>query len=162
MIVLLRYHFDPSMLNTVLSWLDRWQIAAYLLAIFLGIALGLIAPQFSDTTAALINPLLMLLLYQTFLGVPLNKVKDGLADTRFLRTLLLGNFILAPIMVGLGSLALTNAHPAILVGFVFVLVCPCVDYVLVFSDIAGGDTPRLTAATPLLMLCQMLLLPLYL
>ena len=43
-----------------------------------------------------------------------------------------------------------------------VLLTPCVDYVVVFTGLAGGDRARLLSATPLLMLGQMLLLPLYL
>lgn len=43
-----------------------------------------------------------------------------------------------------------------------VLLTPCVDYVIVFSGLAGGDSRRLLAATPLLLLAQMVLLPGYL
>ena len=51
---------------------------------------------------------------------------------------------------------------SLLVGALFVLLCPCVDYVIVFARLAGGDSKRLLAATPLLMGLQMLILPLYL
>lgn len=51
---------------------------------------------------------------------------------------------------------------SLLVGALFVLLCPCVDYVIVFAGLAGGDSKRLLAATPLLMGLQMLILPLYL
>lgn len=39
---------------------------------------------------------------------------------------------------------------------------PCVDYVIVFTGIAGGAKARLLAATPLLMVLQIILLPVYL
>ena len=42
------------------------------------------------------------------------------------------------------------------------LLCPCVDYVIVFSGLAGGSSQRLVAATPLLLITQMLLLPVFL
>lgn len=42
------------------------------------------------------------------------------------------------------------------------MLTPCIDYVLVFAGLADADTERLLAATPLLMLAQMVLLPLYL
>ncbi len=45
---------------------------------------------------------------------------------------------------------------------VLVLLTPCVDYVIVFSTLAGASGQRLLAATPLLLLAQMLLLPGYL
>lgn len=43
-----------------------------------------------------------------------------------------------------------------------VLLTPCIDYVIVFSGLAGGASERLLAAAPLLMLTQILLLPVYL
>ncbi len=42
------------------------------------------------------------------------------------------------------------------------LLTPCIDYVIVFTGLAGGARARLLAAAPLLMLAQMLLLPFYL
>ncbi|MCG8927237.1 arsenic resistance protein, partial [Lentzea sp. CC55] len=42
-----------------------------------------------------------------------------------------------------------------------VLLTPCVDYVIVFSGLAGADS-RLPAATPLLLIAQLVLLPGYL
>jgi ACR3 family arsenite efflux pump ArsB len=43
-----------------------------------------------------------------------------------------------------------------------VLLAPCIDYVIVFTGLAGGAKERLLAAAPILMLGQLLLLPLYL
>lgn len=44
----------------------------------------------------------------------------------------------------------------------FVLLTPCIDYVIVFAGLAGGAGARLLAAAPLLMLVQILLLPVFL
>jgi len=43
-----------------------------------------------------------------------------------------------------------------------VLLTPCIDYVITFTELAGGDAEQITAATPALMLTQLLLLPVYL
>ncbi|MDN8842400.1 arsenic resistance protein, partial [Staphylococcus aureus] len=43
-------------------------------------------------------------------------------------------------------------------GVLVVLLVPCIDWVIVFAGLADGDRARLTAAAPLLMLAQMLLL----
>ena len=43
-----------------------------------------------------------------------------------------------------------------------VLLTPCIDYVITFAELAGGDSEQITAATPALMLVQLLLLPVYL
>lgn len=47
-------------------------------------------------------------------------------------------------------------------GVLLTLLTPCVDYVIVFAGMAGGDGRRLVAASPLLMLVQMAALPLLL
>ena len=49
-----------------------------------------------------------------------------------------------------------------MIGVLLVLLTPCVDYVIVFTGLAGGAKDRLLAATPLLMLLQIFLLPVYL
>lgn len=101
------------------------------------------------------------LLYATFLGVPFSRIGRAFRDWRFLAEVLTVNFLLVPIAVW--PLSRIVAHDeAILIGVLFVLLTPCVDYVIVFTGLAGGAKDRLLAATPLLMLAQMLLLPLYL
>jgi ACR3 family arsenite efflux pump ArsB len=47
-------------------------------------------------------------------------------------------------------------------GVLLVLLTPCVDYVVTFTHMGRGDARLLLAATPVLLLLQMLLLPLYL
>lgn len=53
-------------------------------------------------------------------------------------------------------------HSAILVGTLLVLLTPCIDYVVVFTHIRKGDSRGILAATPILLLLQFVLLPLYL
>jgi ACR3 family arsenite efflux pump ArsB len=43
-----------------------------------------------------------------------------------------------------------------------VLLTPCIDYVITFTELAGGDAEQVTAVTPALIIVQLLLLPLYL
>jgi ACR3 family arsenite efflux pump ArsB len=50
----------------------------------------------------------------------------------------------------------------LLLGVLLVLLTPCIDYVIVFTGLAGGAKARLLAAAPLLMLLQIVLLPPYL
>lgn len=59
--------------------------------------------------------------------------------------------------------AMPVAHrPELYVGLLFVLLCPCIDYVIAFTGLAGGARQKLLAAAPFLLFGQMLLLPLYL
>jgi len=55
-----------------------------------------------------------------------------------------------------------SSNKALLVGALLVLLTPCIDYVVVFTHLGKGDSRLVLAATPLLLLLQLLLLPLYL
>lgn len=143
------------------EWMERFQVRLYLVALLVGLLVGLLLPVVAYPAEAAINPVLGLLLYATFLGVPFRQIGQAFRDWRFLTTVLVVNFIFAPVVVW--SLSRIVAHDQVLlVGVLFVLLTPCVDYVIVFTGIAGGAKDRLLAAAPLLMLAQMLLLPLYL
>ncbi|ALC05833.1 arsenite efflux pump ACR3 [Corynebacterium deserti GIMN1.010] len=141
--------------------LTRFQIPLYLLALFAGAAVGLIWPSTSTVFEASINPILMVLLYATFLGIPLTRLKDSWKDLRFVSSVLAVNFIAVPIVVFVLSRFFSGSE-AILFGFLLVLLAPCVDYVIVFSGLAGAATDKLLAATPLLMLGQIIMIPIFL
>lgn len=108
-----------------------------------------------------INPVLGLLLYATFLGIPFASIGKAAKDLRFMGTVLVLNFIVVPVVV-FGLTRFIAGDQALLLGVLLVLLTPCIDYVIVFTGLAGGASDRLLAAAPVLMLLQMLLLPLYL
>jgi len=143
------------------KWMERHQVPLYLAALAAGAGIGLLLPGVAAPAELSINPVLGLLLYATFLGVPFAKIGQAFRDWRFLSTILVVNFVAVPVVVFLLSRIVAHDQ-VLLVGALFVLLTPCVDYVIVFTDIAGGAKDRLLAAAPLLMLAQMLLLPLYL
>lgn len=143
------------------NWMERHQVLLYLAALVGGAGIGLALPSVAHPAELAINPVLGLLLYATFLGVPFAKIGQAFRDWRFLATVMIVNFILVPVVAWLLSRIVAHDQ-VLLVGVLFVLLTPCVDYVIVFTGIAGGAKERLLAAAPLLMLAQMLLLPLYL
>ncbi|UNK72619.1 bile acid:sodium symporter [Microbacterium sp. H1-D42] len=144
-----------------MDWMERHQVALYLLALAVGAAVGLLAPSVAVPAGQSITPVLALLLYVTFLGVPFAQIGRAARDGRFLTTVLVLNFVVAPVVVWMLSRIVAHDQ-ALLVGVLFVLLTPCVDYVIVFTGLAGGAKDRLLASTPLLMLAQILLLPVYL
>ncbi|WP_308162081.1 bile acid:sodium symporter [Microbacterium sp. ISL-59] len=127
----------------------------------IGAVVGLWAPAVAHPLELAITPVLGLLLYATFLGVPFSEIGRAFRDIRFLAVLLVVNFVIVPVIV-FGLSRFVAHDQALLVGVLLVLLTPCVDYVIVFTGLAGGAKERLLAAAPLLMLGQMLLLPLYL
>ncbi|MDD7928055.1 bile acid:sodium symporter [Microbacterium sp. NE2TL11] len=148
-------------LGPLVEWWDRRQIALYVVAIGVGTALGLAAPQVAPALEHSIEPVLMLLLFATFLGIPLIEVGRALRDIRFLGTVLVANFIVVPVLAW-GLSRFVADDQGLLLGVLFVLLTPCIDYVIVFTGLAGGARARLLAAAPLLMLVQIALLPVFL
>lgn len=143
------------------QWLERHQIIIYLGGLAAGAAVGLALPTSATALEVGIYPVLGAVLYATFLQVPFTKLTGAFRDRRFLAAALVLNFAVVPVVVA--ALALVVSLPqAVLLGVLLVLLTPCVDYVIVFSGLAGGDSQRLLAAAPLLMLAQMLALPLLL
>jgi ACR3 family arsenite transporter len=139
--------------------MERHQIPLYLAAIAVGAALSVV-PGASAAEAA-ITPVLGLLLFATFLGVPMLSLRRAFRDLRFLTAVGVLNFVVVP-LVAFGLSRFVAADDALVVGLLLVLLTPCVDYVIVFSGIAGGASDKLLAAAPLLMIAQLVLLPLYL
>ena len=141
--------------------MEHHQVVIYLLAMVAGAGIGLAAPGLAPSLEHAINPVLGALLYVTFLQVPAADLARSLRDGRFLSAALVINFIVVPLVVA-AMFFLLPTDQAVRVGVLLVLLCPCVDYVIVFSGLAGGSSDRLLASTPLLLIAQMALLPLFL
>lgn len=142
------------------EWMERHQVALYVAGLAFGAVVGLARPAVAHPAELAIHPVLALLLYATFLGIPFGRIGNAFRDWRF-PTIFAVNFVLVPVIVWLLSRIVAHDQ-VLLVGVLFVLLTPCIDYVIVFTGIAGGDQEKLLAAAPLLMIAQMLLLPLYL
>ncbi len=141
--------------------LERRQVPVYLVALAVGAVVGLLAPGADGVFEAMIYPVLGALLYVTFLQVPFTELRSAFADRRFLVVAFVLNFAIVPVI----AFSLSRFAPggrAVELGVLMALLTPCIDYVIVFTRLAGGSHRRLLAAAPLLMLAQMALLPAYL
>ncbi|GAA3598586.1 arsenic resistance protein [Kineosporia mesophila] len=145
----------------MIARMEQHQVALYLAALAAGALIGLAAPALGPGLEHAINPVLGLLLYVTFLQVPAAELGRSLREGRFLIAALVVNFAVVPLVVA-ALFAFLPDDRAVRLGALLVLLAPCVDYVIVFSGLAGGSNRRLLAATPLLLIAQMVLLPLYL
>lgn len=147
-------------MEQVRSVLEERQVAIYLVAIAIGALAGFGVPEVGALEGA-INPALAFMLFVTFLQVPLAELGSALRNTRFLGVLLATNFVLMPAVTAL-LVQLLPDEPMLRLAVLFVLLTPCVDYVVTFTHLGRGDARLLLAATPVLLLAQMVLLPVYL
>ncbi|MFW5983681.1 MAG: arsenic resistance protein [Halobacteria archaeon] len=133
--------------------------------VFAGVVVGLVVAQFDGVPTVadrLILPLLLVMLFAVFAQVPVSSLREGFRNRRVVGTSLAVNFVWNPLLaVVLGFVFLRN-HPALWVGLVMLMVTPCTDWYLVFTDIADGDVPLATSLLPYNLVLQLVLLPVYL
>jgi len=137
---------------------ERRQVSIYLLAIGLGLWCGSRWPGLGPWLEGMLWPTLMLLLFTTFVQVPLLHLREAFADGRFVAAVLLGNFVVLP-LVAWALLPWLPPDPELLVGVLLVLLVPCTDWFITFSQLGGGNVPRAIAVTPINLLLQLVLLP---
>lgn len=142
--------------------LERQQVWIYLAAIALGLWLGHAAPHWGPRLGQLLWPVLALLLYATFVQVPLLHLVDAFRDRRFLAAALVGNFIAVPLLCAALAALLLPADVPLRLGVLLVLLVPYTDWFITFTQLGRGDVARAIALAPLVLLLQLLLLPLYL
>ncbi|MFV8827859.1 arsenic resistance protein [Alkalihalobacterium sp. APHAB7] len=137
----------------------------YSLVILIAVVIGLLLGKLdvvSGRTEAFIVPLLVAMLYITFLQLPVENIRSSLKNLRFTSLALLINFIWVPILAWLLALAFLSNHPALYIGFIMLMVTPCTDWYLIFTSIARGNVALSTAILPLNLILQILLLPVFL
>jgi len=141
--------------------IERHQAWAYLIAVVLGLVVGWTSPLGDRVPDGVIWALLGVLLYATFTQTPLTHLSDVFRDRRFMSALLTGNFLVMPAITALLVLALPD-NDALKLGVLLVLLMPCTDWFVTFTHLGKGDSTRAIAATPVLLIAQLALLPLYL
>ncbi|WP_459889982.1 arsenic resistance protein [Halostagnicola bangensis] len=140
---------------------ERFQTGLVLGGIVVGLGAGQIAgvPTIAES---LLLPFLIVMLFAAFAGIPLSKLRRAFGNRRVLGASLGVNFLWNPLLaVALGAAFLVD-HPALWVGLLMLLVTPCTDWYLIFTDLANGNVPLATSLLPYNLVLQLVLLPVYL
>lgn len=131
------------------------------LAVIIGISIGQVE-QIQANAESFIAPLLVAMLYITFLQIPFEGVKKVFRNIKFTYTTVIINFVWTPILAWLLALLFLGETPAIYIGFIMLMVTPCTDWYLIFTGIAKGNISLSTAILPLNLVLQVIFLPIYL
>ncbi|MBM7454602.1 ACR3 family arsenite efflux pump ArsB [Oceanisphaera litoralis] len=140
--------------------LEKYQVFFYLAGILLGLLVGV---KFSEQSRILewaLWPLLGMLLYTTFTQIPLAHLREAFSDSRFMLAAVIVNFVVLPLIVW-GLMSVGPNLPAVKLGILLVLLVPCTDWFITFTHLGGGDTKRAIAFSPVSLLLQLILLPIY-
>lgn len=137
----------------------------YTLFIISAVLIGLIIGQVSGIglyADQLILPLLIIMLYLTFIQIPIKDVKRSFLNRKFTFTTIGINFVLTPLLAWLLAALFLRDNPALWLGFIMLMVTPCTDWYIIFTGIAKGNVALSTSVLPLNLVLQLLLLPVYL
>ncbi|MDZ7694262.1 MAG: hypothetical protein U5K69_24600 [Balneolaceae bacterium] len=141
--------------------LEKYQVFIYIAAILTGLVIGVFFTGLKPVFETLLWLTLGFLLYTTFTQISLSKLKHAFQDVRFIATALTGNFVLIPLIV-FGMISLLPDNDAIRLGVALVLLVPCTDWFITFTQLGRGETERAIAFSPLSLLFQIFSLPIYL
>ncbi|EFV75409.1 hypothetical protein HMPREF1013_04411 [Bacillus sp. 2_A_57_CT2] len=141
-----------------MNLIEKLYTVIIFLAVFFGISIGQ-AELIRANAESFIVPLLVAMLYITFLQIPIEDIKIAFKNIKFTYTSILINFVWTPILAWLLAMVFLGDNPSLYIGFIMLMVTPCTDWYLIFTGIAKGNVALSTAILPLNLILQVILLP---